>query len=176
MMRAMSDRPSIYIEPFSLAKQGMSVERKLAFDGMERLDDLVLGTQGEVDVSLHFGVDAMHYRVMRGNVTAQVMVRCERCLKSMQVEVVADVNVGLVKNHKQAKALPEEYEPLLLESDEPISLTGLVEDELILSLPIAPRHESKDTCINMDEYKAGEEAQEEKKNPFAALAALKEKH
>ena len=176
MMRAMSDRPSIYIEPFSLANQGATVERKLSFDGMVRLAESVLGTQGEVEVSLHFGIDPLHYRFMQGTVTAHVMMRCERCLESMPVEVVASVNVGLVKSHKQAKELPEEYEPLLLERDEPISLAELVEEELILSLPIAPRHESKDTCIDMDQYKAEDEPQEEKRNPFAALAALKEKH
>lgn len=175
-MRAMSDRPSIYIEPFSLASKGATVERSLPFDGMCRLNESVLGTQGEVEVSLRFGIDPLHYRFMQGTVTAHVMMRCERCLENMPVEVVANVNVGLVKNHKQAKELAEEYEPLLLESDEPISLSELVEEELILSLPIAPRHESKDTCIDMDEYGAEEEPQEEKKNPFAALAALKEKH
>ena len=175
-MRAMSDRPSIFIEPFSLAKKEMSVERSLPFDGMDRLSELVLAPQGEVAISLHFGIDPLRKRVMHGTVSADVVMRCERCLQDMQVKIIANVNVGLVKNHKQAKELPEEYEPLLLESDEPISLSELAEDELILSLPIAPRHESKDTCIDMDEYRAEDEPQEEKKNPFAALAALKEKH
>lgn len=175
-MRAMSDRPSTYIEPFSLAAKGVTIERKVSLEAMQRLADAVLGTQGEADVSLSFGVDPLRYRVMQGTINAHVFMRCERCLDKMLVNVVANVNAGLVKNNKQAKELPGEYEPLLLESDEPISLLELVEDELILSLPIAPRHESKEACVDMDKYKAKDEPQEEKKNPFAVLAALKEKH
>ncbi len=175
-MRAMSDRPSIYIEPLSLANKGAEIERQVPMDGMSRLNASVLATRGEAQVSLRFGVDSLGYRVMQGTVKAQVVMRCERCLSEMPVDVVANVSVGLVKNNKQAKELPGEYEPLLLESDEPIPLVELAEDELVLSLPIAPRHETKENCIDLDEYRAEDEPQEEKKNPFAVLAALKEKH
>ncbi|VAW85512.1 FIG01269488: protein, clustered with ribosomal protein L32p [hydrothermal vent metagenome] len=175
-MRAMSDQPSTYIEPFVLANNDSMVERQVPLNGMQRLAGLVVEATGEAAVSLHFGADQLGLRVMQGTVAAPVVVRCERCLKLMTVDVVADVNVGLVKNNEQAENLPGQYEPLLLESDEPVSLTELVEDELILSLPIAPRHEMDAACVSLDDYTAEDEPQEEKKNPFAALAALKEKH
>ncbi len=175
-MRAMPEPSLTYIDPFSLANNESTVEREVSLGSMQRLAELVIKSTGDAAVSLHFGSDPLGFRVMQGEIVAPVTMKCERCLKPMPVEVVATVNVGLVKNSKQAKNLPGQYEPLLLESDEPVSLTELVEDELILSLPIAPRHELKERCIDLDEYTAEEGSQEEKKNPFAALAALKEKH
>ncbi len=175
-MRAMSDQPSTYIEPFALANNDSMVERQVPLIGMQRLAELVIEAAGEATVSLHFGADQQGLRVMQGSIAAPVVMRCERCLKLMLVDVVADVNVGLVKNNEQVANLPGQYEPLLLESDEPVSLAGLVEDELILSLPIAPRHEMDAVCVSLDDYTADDEPQEERKNPFAALAALKKKH
>lgn len=175
-MRAMSDQPSTYIEPFTLANNDSMVERQVSLSGMQRLAELVVEATGEATVSLHFGADELGLRVMQGTVAAPVVVRCERCLKLMVVDVAANVNVGLVKSSEQAENLPGQYEPLLLESDEPVSLTELVEDELILSLPIAPRHEMGAACVSLDDYAAEDEPQEERENPFAALAALKEKH
>ncbi len=175
-MRAMSDACSTHIEPFTLAAIGSTVERKVSLKGMQKLAEAVVDSQGEADVSLHFFRDSLSYRVIQGTISTDVTVVCERCMNPMLLNVVANVSVGLVKTSEQAKKLPEEYEPLLIETDDPIPLSGLVEDELILSLPIAPRHQSKESCIDMDKYTAKDDPQDEKKNPFAVLAALKEKH
>jgi uncharacterized protein len=158
-----------------LVVQRSSLDGVIPLKGMPRLAELVHELNGDASVQLEFGVDEFGRKTMAGRISAEVQMRCERCLGEVVVALESDVNVGLVRTENEAKELPEDLEPLVLVKDEPVSLSELVEDELILSLPIAPRHDSKVGCINLDEYKV-EEPQEEKKNPFAALAALKEKH
>jgi uncharacterized protein len=72
--------------------------------------------------------------------------------------------------------LPEEFEPYLLE-DEEQSIIDLVEDELLLSLPMVTVHEEacSDYMTKQNrEVKAAIEAEKEAEHPFAALKALKD--
>jgi len=72
--------------------------------------------------------------------------------------------------------LPAEFEPYLLEGEEQ-SIIDLIEDELILCLPMVTLHE--DACSGYMEkqnkkVKAAIEAEKESSNPFAALKSLKD--
>ena len=67
--------------------------------------------------------------------------------------------------------LPDEYEPLQVEH-EPTHFGDIIEDELILALPIAPMHDKSD-CAAWEPPEVPVEAEEAKQNPFSVLAKLK---
>ena len=77
---------------------------------------------------------------------------------------------------EQAEALPEAYEPIEVNEFGEIDLLAMVEDEIILSLPVVPVHDSEHCEVSEADMVFGELPDEaQKPNPFAVLASLKRK-
>jgi uncharacterized protein len=98
---------------------------------------------------------------------------CQRCLGPVKIALHAEPHLAWVKTDEALAALPEEYDPLL-SADGRVALADLVADELLLALPLVPRHEGGTACRDLPEA-AAESAtpDEERKKPFAELAKLK---
>ena len=96
---------------------------------------------------------------------------CQRCLQP--VTVVLDVRPSLrfVRGESQAEALDEDSEEDVLALGAALDLQPLVEDELILALPLVPGHE---TCAEPLPMSAGDDAAtaEAPSPAFATLASL----
>ena len=88
--------------------------------------------------------------------------------------------LAMIESEAEIERLGEEYEPLLLD-DSLVSVAELVEDELLLCLPIVPKHDTEECNANShveDNIEQSSDIESEskpKKNPFAALADLKRK-
>jgi uncharacterized protein len=96
-------------------------------------------------------------------------------MQPMIHQVDTDFLLGLIQHESKAEHLAERYEPWVIETDDPVVLSSVIEDELILALPIVPKHEQ--ACLPKDMWQSGEEIGEEEKpaSPFAVLSALKKK-
>jgi len=102
---------------------------------------------------------------------AQVALTCQRCLQPVQEAVIIDRWIRFVDTEAEAAELDADSEEDVLALPRHLDARELIEDELLLALPLVPRHE---TCPQPLPQAAGEEAEvEDKPNPFAALAALK---
>jgi len=101
----------------------------------------------------------------------EVTLQCQRCLQAMQQALAVDRWFHFVGDEDEAARLDEDSEDDVLAASSRFDLLELLEDELILALPIVPRHEQCPQPLPMgaDEPLADEEAP----NPFAALAALR---
>ena len=101
---------------------------------------------------------------------------CQRCLEPMVHGVTAEALFGIVSSAEDAEQLPERYEPLIV-AERSLFVADLVEDELLLSLPLVPKHAEKDCPAAQRLAQANEEAgeAEDKVNPFAVLSRLKDK-
>lgn len=142
---------------------------------MERVTDLLCSNEGTVEVALEFGMDLEHRRNVGGRLHAEVQMRCQRCLQPMAVTIDQEIHLGMVPNEAAAQSLPGHYEPLVV-TGEPVSLRELVEDELLLALPIAPAHPvgncaASGAPVQQEDHEADQEA--ERTNPFSALAHWK---
>lgn len=152
------------------------VERNACFEGvlpvsgLERLVDAIGNDQGEVKARLKFGIRA-GTRCLDGHVQAELVMRCERCLEPVTRSIESDFRFGLVTSEDEAGLLPREFEPLLIEGSE-LSLVDLVEDELLLSLPIVARHEEEACSELLQKHKKDEGVQQDTYRPFAALKDL----
>jgi uncharacterized protein len=107
------------------------------------------------------------------HVTAQACpsLECQRCLQPVAVPLAVQRSFRFVHDEATAAELDADSEEDVLVLTRALDLHDLVEEELILALPIVPRHE---TCPQPLAAPAGEEEPaQERPNPFAALAALK---
>ena len=78
--------------------------------------------------------------------------------------------LGLIRDEDEESSLPEEYEALLVPEDGQLRPLDLVEDELVLAVPVVPLSPDGEA---VDQDGAPSEEETKKANPFAALAALK---
>ena len=101
---------------------------------------------------------------------AELELRCERCLEPVKQHIESDFRFGLIASEDEADLLPREFEPLLVSESEQ-SLLELVEDELLLSLPIVARHDEECSEI-LQKHKDDDEVQHDTYRPFAALKDL----
>lgn len=105
---------------------------------------------------------------------APVVLQCQRCLQPLTHELRIDRRFRFVANEDEAERLDEQIDDDVLVLEPRFDLMALLEDELLLALPLVPRHEPD--CPEPLDAPAGEpadEAEPERPNPFAALAALR---
>lgn len=160
------------VDPLKLAEQRVDLQGKIALNQFKRLKELMLDCQGEVLVTLSFGKDEQGIRTLKGHIAASVSLECQRCLQAVAQAIETDLALGLVFSDEAAKNLPGYYDPLMLENDE-LALWELVEEELILALPIAPKHAESD-CAFVGQFGASiTEKPAAKKSPFSVLEQLK---
>lgn len=94
-------------------------------------------------------------------------------LQRMPLALQAERSFLFVRDEATAAQLDEELEDDVLVLPRQLDLLELVEDELILALPLVPRHETCPQPLPMSAADAGWPAEEAEPHPFAALAALK---
>lgn len=134
---------------------------------LPRLMGAVAGADVPVDVELTF-VDAEDGPEIHGCIETRVTMTCERCLEPMEVALTAKPALGLVRDDRDAAALPERLDPCLA-SDEDLDLFELVEDELLLTLPIVAKHQKQCRPLPPPEAVAADSAE----SPFRVLERLK---
>lgn len=105
--------------------------------------------------------------------SAGLALVCQRCLAPVRYEVDAQRSFLFVPNEDAAAALDADCEDDVLALTRALDLQELVEDELLLSLPLVPRHEACPEPLAASTADPG--ADEPPAHPFAALAALKRK-
>ncbi|MCP5208954.1 MAG: DUF177 domain-containing protein [Hahellaceae bacterium] len=164
----------VSVDAIKLADQ--NIELKGVFDicRLERLASLLLDKSGTASVDLRFFRDEMGLRVIKGTISAQVLLECQRCLEPVEVNLNSEMSLSLVFTDEQAKALSKSYDALMVSANEDLSLLDLVDEELLLCLPDYAYHETDDCQINYkkqdDDFQA---AEAKKKNAFSVLSDLK---
>ena len=111
--------------------------------------------------------------------TGDVWLTCQRCLQPVAIDLTDDYDIALLDNESQVRLINEEQDYLLLDEviteqspERLLPLKKLVEDEILLKTPMAPKH---DDCEMTVEQFGEIPEEEENENPFAALASLKGK-
>ena len=160
------------IRPLELVRAGARIAGDMEIAGMQRLAGRLAGSAGTVHAELRFGRDAGNVRYVRGRVRASLDLTCQRCLETLRFPVDIAVSLGIIGAAGEAESLPGEYDPLLLDESETVSLGDLIEDELILALPIVARHARGECGMQLPAAAPEASAEEETHRPFANLADL----
>ncbi|MFT5012569.1 MAG: hypothetical protein ACJAX5_000733 [Patiriisocius sp.] len=160
-----------------LATENRKLEGILQLSDFSRLTDSLLAEKGEVSAVLAFRKFRKQASLVVGDVSVTVSLMCQNCLTPVDYELKAHLHHIIVNTEEALSSLDEDVDGIVSPEDL-ISTVDILEDELILSLPMVARHKSTD-CVVKD-YEAAEEdnqeveASSETYKPFAGLAELKD--
>jgi uncharacterized protein len=166
----MSTPPDRPLDVLGLARDRALVEREFPIAGFARLRDRLAEPTGQAQARAQFGL-AGEWPIVQLALEADVVMSCQRCLKPVHRRVVSQSQ--LVFAPEDAPELPGDYEAI---GGDPrtVDFAALVEDELLLGLPLIPRHEADEKCTppGGGEIVKGETQATEMRRPFAGLRDL----
>lgn len=145
-------------------------EGRIPLAAMTRLRGSLVDAEGEVRYALAFDTDSLKVPYVELRIDAALPLECQRSLQRFLQPVQLVQRLGLIRDEADEAALPPEYEPLLVPADGMLRPAELVEDELILALPVVPVSPDAEE-VERDFAPTSEEAAQA--NPFAALSGWK---
>ena len=151
-------------------------EAEIAFDvpvaELPRLRSRIAGVGGNVRGTARFGRRS-GFAVVELSIAGKVALQCQRCMQPMESSVDGTTQVALILAEADAAQVPEELEPVLAREGR-ISAGELVEEELLLALPIVPLHEELSECAvpASAPLVAGEAPEHVTQRPFEGLGDL----
>ena len=152
------------------AERNVTLEGAMPLAKLERLSEVLCGNSGELSARLRFTSNT-GYLGLYGKVEAELELVCQRCMQPMKHAVSGQFNFGLMTSEEYEDKLPPDTDPYLLEGDEQ-SVIEILEDELLLSIPIAAAHQNE--CSEfLQQQNEERRVEKEKLNPFAVLKDLK---
>jgi uncharacterized protein len=153
------------IDGFEFASAGATKQGVWPLRDFPRLRDMLATDAGEVRYEISGVRDERGRPALRLQVSGTLTLRCQRCLEPMPFEVNTDETLVLAATLDEIHAEPADaHAPDRVVAGKEMALRELIEDELILAVPYAPRHEDCAPAV------AGDEAQ--RVSPFAGLRGL----
>jgi uncharacterized protein len=161
----MFDRLPDLFEPLEFVEKKRRIKGIVPLAGLDRMRDVLLRQDGGVQVDLDFRQEG-RVAAVTGRVETTLVLQCQCCLGALDWPVSSEVRLGVVASIDEANLLPEDFEPLLLDSGPVIALADIVQDELLLAIPSVSQH--PDCNLPKPEKASGGV-----EHPFAVLAQLK---
>ena len=165
-----------WLDSRKLCNAQQHVEGVVALSNLENLCTYLASSDGEVEVSLQFQRDEMGRAVAIGEVrSTNVEMICQRCLEIAPFMLQTSIHIAMVSTDEQSVLVEKESNNQLdawVVGDGQLNLLQLLDQELVLSLPIVPYH--KDCKIQLEYGKANDS--EQKVNPFGVLTELLSKN
>lgn len=155
------------IHPIELADAGTHLHGHLPFQDMPRLRTLCRDSGGEMSIDLWFERDAQGLRIMHGTLAGRLGLTCQRCLQAFDWEIHIEPRLILLKPGEPADGPADEAETRTIEA--PLPLSEIVEDEVLLAMPMSPMHEPQACATAVPPDGPGKPGG----GPFDALARLK---
>lgn len=168
----MSDKLPDFIDPLLFADRRTVLSGALKIAALERLSDVVLVKDGDVEIEVQFAKQGKR-AVASGTIKAMLTLECQSCLQALSWPIDLAFKLGVVSSLQDAEQLEIDCEPLLFDGEK-VSLNALIEDEILLALPDYPKHGYD--CIPQHSSKDADfddESQTKTHNPFSVLAKLK---
>lgn len=165
------------VDAVKLVNVNQRLEAKINTENLARLKAAVINSSDFVNCEIEFHQDESRHRLMTGSINTQVSLICERCLEEVQLPISSQFQIGLVFNDEQAAQLPKAFEPVELDEEGQLNLWEVMEDEVLLALPMFPTHAEGECKLKTLPEPSAEitDSSDERDNPFAVLAKLKQK-
>ena len=157
------------IDSLEFARTGQTLRGTVPVPGLTRLRDSLYDDAGQVDFEVRGGHDGRHRPMLNLEVKGLLHLKCQRCLESLDFPLRIGGTLLLLANPPEVAGDElDTQETDWIEPDSALDIASLVEDEIILALPYAPRH-PEGRCSTERSGAAPRGAQA----PFAQLAALR---
>ncbi len=155
-----------------VARNG-SFAGEIPLAGLDRLAELLYSGEsaraaGGIQVSFEFVSNEYGLPMLTGQLSAQLELECQRCLGAMELPVEQDLCLLIDASDEVVR---DSSLDTLYSDDGYIDMFEVIEDELILAIPLVVRHD--DQACNRHWSADADDAAAAAENPFAALRALK---
>ena len=162
------------VNAVELAGRGATLERHLVLGQFPRLVEAGALEGPRVDARLTFGTFE-GLATVEVSVDGCVVLTCQRCLRPCECAVSETAQVVVVA--EDSAEVPGGYEPVLGDAER-LSVIELVEEQMLLGMPLVPTHDEEAGCGEVaapDVVVEPDAAAEEKQRPFANLRELLDK-
>lgn len=161
-------RDPYLLDPTCLAAKPLVFEGSFRPADLERLEDAIAGDEGELRYRIEAGLDPRRRKVVWCIIEGFVFLTCQTTLDAFRHDLAIRETLVLVDDESHLPPMEEESESEdYLVAAEPLDIRDLVEDAVLLALPMMPRKPG------LEGAKGGVEEALPKESPFAALAGLK---
>ena len=158
----------VRFDPQLLAYHDSELIGSVSAEAMTRMKNTVVSMDPMVAVNLQFSCGSYGLARVTGRIQHTVGLRCQRCLDATQISLDQAIEVLLKPESEQVSQIAERHE--FYEYDgKSLELAEFIEDELLLGLPLVPKHEDISLCNQgMIAWLASNEVPAENaENPFA---------
>lgn len=135
----------VSIDGAEFARQGECLEGVAALSALARLQDFLTDTDGTVAYRLAGTVRRDGKPTIAVSVAGSLRVMCQRCLQPVQLDIEGSRKLVFVPGSALGDFDDEEDDTDYLPSEDRVSPLEVVVDELLLAMPISPRH-PEDAC------------------------------
>lgn len=162
--------PHVLDDPFGFARAAGQVHGQLAVSAMPRLQDQLASNAGDVKYSVHGGVDPLDRPQLELEVTGTVELLCAHCVKTLSHPLALRTRMLMAPSGTVPLDNEDPESPEWIEVGQELNLQDLVEDEILLGLPLSVRH-AQGHCSSESHEAYGKKSAD---SPFARLAVLLE--
>ena len=156
------------INSLEFARKSLEIHGKIKISQLPRLGDVICSDDGELDFHLKGDVNNKSEPLLRLRITGRLVLVCQRCLGPIDYPLDANVNYVVVPSEELLPQPNDENDEAdYLVADESMQVRQLVEDEILLGLPLALMHENPQCSI------APPHGTAQKENPFNVLNGWK---
>ncbi|MFT6834423.1 MAG: hypothetical protein ACJA0H_000451 [Francisellaceae bacterium] len=165
------------VDPFKYAKEKRVLSGSVPIDKMHKLYDKSPNLEGAVEVELKFQLIKNNLITCKGFILGDVPLECQRTLEHYSFHINHNFSIVIYDGSKEINHLTDEYEPFLFDGSMIIPLE-LIEEEILLALPLVPKKALKDcksdkNSAYYDPFFSDKIVGVERENPFAVLSKLK---
>ncbi len=161
------------IDCLAFAQDSGVLESVVAVRDFTRLCESLADSTGEIHYRIEAGLKKSGCAFMRLEASGQLQLQCQRCMQAFGWYVATSSHVFVAHDEAELDAWDRQAEGLeeAVLADSQFDWFAWLEDEILLTLPIAPIHLA-DACPIPDQPLLPVR----RPNPFAALATLKQQH
>ena len=175
----MADSPvPAYVDTRKVFLQEAAIKGMMPLERLPRFREILATETANVWIELSFSTNESKQRLITGKLSAQVDVTCQRCLEPIAIELADEIKLALLASEEFLSRLDPTLEPWIC-ADTKLELAGLVEEQLMLCMPIVNYHPGNDCLDKLDYAISGDDPQgegqtEQRESPFSILKQLKE--
>ena len=129
----------IKVDHRKLARQGQILNCSLPKQQFVRFSETLAEVDGDIDVELLFSKGMQDRTQIHGNLSSNIKLVCQNCLKPFSFILECPIDLEIVANESEIEWVAEGIDVIVAEDSE-INLAEILEDELIMSVPMIPRH------------------------------------
>lgn len=154
-------------------RQEAVIDESIPIAALFRLEPVLVDTRGDAHVRLAFSRNSGGRAEIKGIIQTKLALICQRCYEEMLYPIDIHINLTVVRDDEEAKDLIQDAEPFIPDEEGMLDLYSLVEEEILLSIPVVVKHDIDDCPVKLKEASMEPKAPTKKKNPFDVLKILK---